>query len=123
MACGHGNLLTLGCCTSWHQLAPAGPRWVKQPVKTLMLYSARYKGSLPFSTCTQEATIVSCPSVIRPCDPLYHMTIEVCVYPLSSHVLCAISKPKFRLMFSGNVTIATANDTDHHCKVVHQILY
>src|SRR6266702_2054865 len=37
MACGHGNLLTLGCCTSWHQLAPAGPRWVKQPVKTLML--------------------------------------------------------------------------------------
>src|SRR6266571_2138737 len=36
MACGHGNLLTLGCCTSWHQLAPAGPRWVKQPVKTLM---------------------------------------------------------------------------------------
>src|SRR6266571_1614122 len=48
MACGHGNLLTLGCCTSWHQLAPAGtswpqlapagPRWVKQPVKTLMIY-------------------------------------------------------------------------------------
>src|SRR6266702_12603 len=36
MACGYGNLLTLGCCTSWHQLAPAGPRWVKQPIKTLM---------------------------------------------------------------------------------------
>src|SRR6266702_1268175 len=46
MACGHGNLLTLGCCTSWHQLVPAGPswpqlatagpRWVKQPIKTLM---------------------------------------------------------------------------------------
>src|SRR6266702_2679161 len=29
MACGHGNLLTLGCCTSWHQLAPAGPSWSK----------------------------------------------------------------------------------------------
>src|SRR6266702_2179790 len=36
MPCGHGNLQTLGCCTSWHQLAPAGPRWVKQPIKTLM---------------------------------------------------------------------------------------
>src|SRR6266702_4183944 len=36
MACEHGNLLTLECCTSWPQLAPASPRWVKQPVKTLM---------------------------------------------------------------------------------------
>src|SRR6266702_991476 len=44
MACGHGNLLTLGCCTSWPQLAQAGPRWLKQPVKTLMsigLYPSR----------------------------------------------------------------------------------
>ncbi len=29
MACGYGNSLTLGCCTSWHQLAPAGPSWSK----------------------------------------------------------------------------------------------
>src|SRR6266702_1048640 len=46
MACGHGNLLTLGCCTSWPQLAPAGPRWVKQPIKTLMCLTFWYCGVL-----------------------------------------------------------------------------
>src|SRR6266702_2981715 len=54
MACGHGNLLTLGCCTSWHQLAPAGPRWVKQPIKTLM-HQLPFACPLPFMchpTCT-----------------------------------------------------------------------
>ncbi len=46
MACGHGNLLTLGCCTSWHQLAPAGPSWSKVGQATCQNTDVLYPGLL-----------------------------------------------------------------------------
>ncbi len=59
----------------------------------------------PVSSCKNRImlSVLTCPSVLWPCDLLYHMTIRVHIYvPLLSRVLCI--EPKLRLMFSDNVT-------------------